>query len=271
MTKENKCKKIVLKFLLYFVITLALSAFLIWSYYTTLFNTAFYTVTKLFCEISAIFLIWFLLKYLYSIIRKKEKPVAGTLTQSFFEECLKNKTDLFLLLFLVIIIVNIFTNPFFRYEIGYHHLETEPLGSRYAYYVIAESSAGKEYTLPAEVVFSYDSDPDIRYDHTVFDYKEKEEYYDTFIVQRVYFSNGGYLFFEDGLIFKKPNEKISDVDQNGKDWEITLTDRYTKSDMITEYNSLTKSDFIFYCTTIIFAFAEWLLQLTARFKFKSFI
>ena len=84
MTKENKYKKIVLKFLLYFVITLALSAFLIWSYYTTLFNTVFYTATKLFCEISALFLIWFLLKYVYTTIRKKEKPVAGTFTRSFF-------------------------------------------------------------------------------------------------------------------------------------------------------------------------------------------
>ncbi len=149
---------------------------------------------------------------------------------------------------LSIILTLIFTNPFFLKAIDYHRLEKEPNGSICSYYVIAENNKEKKYTLPAEVLISFTSENVERYNGATFNYDNYTEYKDEFIVTRIYFKNGGYLYFEDALSFSKPNQKAYGTDQSGRDWDITLTNRHIKNQYIKEYFPLKTTTLIHYST-----------------------
>ena len=85
---------------------------------------------------------------------------------------------------------------------------------RAKYYVnlFSETSKSKNYRLVADVHV---------YQETEEGYDDKSHTYKVISIERVYFNNGGYLYFDDCLA--KIGEKTYCTDQNGKDWYIELT------------------------------------------------
>lgn len=240
-----------------------LAAVLLLFYYFSTDDNFIYSVANIFCQLCAISCIVYVISNIYRSVRKKAKSDSGSALISLFGD----KFYVFTTVTLSILIVYIFASPNFQQLINYHHLKREPVGGTYAYYVIATSDNSQEYTLPAAVSISYEPDADLRYNHNTFDYEEKTTYSDAFIVNRIYFKNGGYLYFEDPLIFSKPNEVIYATDQNARDWEIELTDNYTKSEFIKEYNPLDKFDYLFHICVTMLAFVQYILWYRALIKF----
>lgn len=235
------------------VITAILSVLLILIDYLISSRTDIYTISKIFCQFCALSFLIPIFRKIKTIVSKNASTNGNS--QSFFEE----KSFWIPAITLSLIIVYIFTSPFFRQFTGYHRLQKEPVGAVRAYYVIAENKKGKEYTLPAEVGVSYDTDTDLKYNPTTFTDEETTSYFDLFLISRVYFKNGGYLYFEDPLVFSKPGDKAIGYDQSDKKWHITLTDRYVKNSNIKERNPYDLKDFIFWVSVFALAFIQWIL------------
>ena len=123
----------------------------------------------------------------------------------------------FVIVFICAVIVILFSNSYFVTLLGSKDLRTMPSGT-YCYYVEATSEHDKTYTLPAKVE------------------KINSNYYQ---VHNVYFKNGGYLYFEDSEYIKYKTTDYAH-DQNGKSWDIKLTNKKTSHSMIEE----TKPKFI---------------------------
>lgn len=84
----------------------------------------------------------------------------------------------------------------------------------YCYYVIASpEDYAKTYTLPAKI-------------------KKTDGNY---VVQNVYFSNGGYLYLNSGEYIDF-NDSVDYCDQNGDIWEIELTNNKASHSKVHEYN-----------------------------------
>ena len=239
-----------------FVMPIPLSAFLLLVYYFASKGNLMYVISKIYCILCALFLAVSVIENIYRTIRKKTIPKSD----SFHSYYTGRYFYLIPIITISLLFVYIFTSPFFHQLVNYHRLEREPQGAKYAYYVIAENEKGKEYTLPAEVIISYDKSQEINYNPAIFDYEENTESSDLFLVRRVYFDNGGYLYFEDPLAFSKPDEKLSEIDQDGRLWKITLTDRYTTNEYIEEYFPLETKDFIFFIGIIVLVIIQTVLS-----------
>lgn len=108
----------------------------------------------------------------------------------------------------------LFSNNYFWALIGSKDIRTLPSGT-YCYYVYATNKKDKTYTLPANIE------------------KINDDYY---IVNNVYFKNGGYLYFEDCDYFKYGKKEYT-CDQNGNGWYIELTNNKTVHKKVKETNS----------------------------------
>ena len=107
--------------------------------------------------------------------------------------------------------VILFSNAQFVTMLGSRDIRTMPEGT-YCYYVKTTNEKGKTYTLPAKIQ------------------KINGTYYD---IDNVYFKNGGYLYFEDSEYIEY-SETLSTYDQNGKDWDIKLTNHKCSHDKVEE-------------------------------------
>lgn len=111
------------------------------------------------------------------------------------------------------ILVLVVSNSALLYYCGYDDLRIAPEGT-YCYYVKATGENGSTYTLPAKI--------------------EKIE--KDFYVHNIYFNNGGYLYFDSGD-YVSFDDKVSNYDQNGKEWKIELTNNKTTHPMVKESNN----------------------------------
>lgn len=117
----------------------------------------------------------------------------------------------FITVFVLSAIVILFSNSYFVTLLGSKDLRTMPEGT-YCYYVEATSEYNKTYTLPAKIE------------------KINSNYYQ---VENVYFKNGGYLYFEDNDLIEF-TDKNNAYDQNGKEWNIKITNKKSFHDKVIE-------------------------------------
>lgn len=235
--------------------SLIIGLILIMIYYFFDDSTKIYTISKLAVVVFAISLICYVVKAMCCKSFKKRIPKAG---QSIIQ-VLDAKAFLWPVIANALIITSIFVNPFFQSLIDYHKLSKEPFGGTYAYYVVAKSKTEKEYTLPAEVHISYSEDS--RTTDSIIGEMEESFYQNSYIIKRIYFKNGGYLYFEDGIEFNKPTEIQSCIDQNENSWDIKLTDKHTNFNLIKEQNPFNKKDGAFYALTTVLALVQCILWL----------
>ena len=239
-------------------LSLLASALLILVYYFVLSDVLLYTFASIIVYAFALSVLWLVIKKVYCHIRGRKTPKAGEQIKKDFGEYQKHVWLVPVIAF-SLIMTFLFASPYFQQAIGYHRLGKEPIGGKYAYYVIASYKEDKEYTLPAEVYISYTEDQETSYSPNYLDEVTRTVYSDAFTVSKVFFKNGGYLYFEEPLVFANPNEMESGRDQSGRRWGITLTDRYLEHEQIKEHFPLDKGDFVSFAAKIVLALIQWLL------------
>ena len=124
-------------------------------------------------------------------------------------------------------------SPTVHQLVGIHDLELKPQGT-YCFYVEAHREGGNTYILPAEVAVVKET----------FEVSEtKSETHTYFFIQRVFFSNGGWLDTDDG------NSDIIDeaslfYDDDNK-WELTLLNEHAYSPLVKETDNADWLDITF--------------------------
>jgi hypothetical protein len=133
----------------------------------------------------------------------REKPTENI--QVFLSLCNKNHLS-FIIGGLVIVLLSAFSCTTIREIIGYDNIGLKPDGE-YCYFVNL-SNGRKTYTLPAKIYID-----------------SSEENRKTYDVSTVYWSNGGYLYFDNDDYISDFHEKISTYDQNDNKWEINIINK----------------------------------------------
>lgn len=126
------------------------------------------------------------------------------------------------LLLTAAILATLITKPAIHQLVGIHNLELKPEGV-YCFYVDAYSYGNKTYTLPAKVRV-------IKDDHDI-DYQ----------IERVYFSNGGWLNTEN-TDRTEVREPFYFEDAQGKEWELMLLNKHAYSPYVKETDNATPRD-----------------------------
>lgn len=139
-------------------------------------------------------------------------------------------------LFVLCLLICVFSNRSFYRWVGCDDIRTMPAGE-YCYYVEVNREYGSTYTLPAKIEVSQDG-----YTVTDADGNEHTRTYSAYRLITVYFNNGGYLRV-DGEEFEL-DEPFSFFDQNDEYWECTFTNRRCSDAPFDETNDVSDWDII---------------------------
>jgi len=137
------------------------------------------------------------------------------------------------IILIVVAIAMLNTNPAVHQLVGVNNLELKPEGT-YCFYVEAMRDGGRTYTLPAQ----------IRVENETHDVGEgKTRTYRHYYIERVFFSNGGYLDTVD-TDSVDINESTSYYD--GEDyWSLVLLNEHAYSPNVEETNNATWPEILF--------------------------
>lgn len=132
------------------------------------------------------------------------------------------------------------TNTAVHQMVGIHNLELLPEGT-YCFYVQACQYGGKTYTLPAQIEIEKES---------VEVSDEKSKTYTYYYIEKVYFSNGGYIDADDG-----EHDRIGKTsylyDSNDDEWELVLLNEHAYSPYISETNNAQWIDILFLMINVL--------------------
>ena len=117
--------------------------------------------------------------------------------------------------------------------VGIHNLKLKPEGT-YCFYVEAYRSGGKTYTLPAQIKVEKER---------VEVGEEKSKTYIRYYIEKVFFSNGGWLDAHDHgpVEISKPAHYIVGGDE---EWTLTLLNEHAYSPEVTETDNAQWSDIL---------------------------
>ena len=211
----------------------------------------FVVVIIFFCSLGILFS---MIKSLIFRILKKECNDS----KEVFNE-LKNLSEknifLYTLFFVVIIFITVITSTEIMYYLGKRDLKDLPYGT-YTYYIkMKKVSSGKSYTEPAIITkdsFCYDID----------DGHESCE--PLYLVERVYFANGGYITFDDeNEINLYDYSEV--IDHKGNEYEMILLDKHAYIEGVIESHPQF-SDMIFVIYLLIIELICWLYPLFLTIK-----
>lgn len=124
------------------------------------------------------------------------------------------------------LIALLLTNSAIHQLVGINNLNIEPDGT-YCFYVAATKNGEKTYTLPAQIR--------VEEEHEEVD-ERTEKIYRYYFIERVYFSNGGYLDTED-LDAVKIDEPAIFYDNSDNEWELILLNKHAYTPEIKETNN----------------------------------
>lgn len=130
------------------------------------------------------------------------------------------------ILIIVSSIALLLTNPAIHQLVGINNLKIKPEGT-YCFYVEATRNGEKTYTLPARVrVEEYREDEDER----------RVRVYRYYYIERIYFSNGGFLDTED-LDAVSINKPTVFYDDNDNEWKLILLNEHSYTPEVKESNN----------------------------------
>lgn len=143
-----------------------------------------------------------------------------------------NKTRMILIIALLAAIV---TNTALHQLVGIHNLHLKPEGT-YCFYVEAKRNGGKTYTLPAQISIERETE-DVS--------DEKTKTFTYYYIEKVYFSNGGWLDTS-GNEPVEIGESSYHYDYETEDeWELVLLNEHAYSPYVTETNNADWIDITF--------------------------
>ncbi len=221
------------------IYSIPVSAVLIVLYYGASANLI-YNATNIMCQGLALIFLW----NVFQRLRRKVCEVNYD-----FLSILKKW--LFTALSVCVTVV-LFCSPCFASMIDYHKLGLEPTGARCGYAVLAENQKHKTYTLEAEVYVGSAEEMDFEYDYNTAGYEERSKTVKEYYVSRIYFSNGGYLRFEEPLIFRGVNDTCAGVAQKGDEWDVTLLDSYI-GNQVNARSPLDVFDYVIWICSMLFS------------------
>lgn len=118
------------------------------------------------------------------------------------------------------------TNSAIHQLVGVNNIRIKPEGT-YCFYVEATRNGSKTYTLPAQIrIEEYEEDEDER----------TKRVYRYYYIERVYFSNGGYLDTED-LDDVSINNPTVFYDNDDNEWELVLLNEHAYTPEVKETNN----------------------------------
>ena len=123
------------------------------------------------------------------------------------------------------------TNTTIHQFVGINNLKLKPEGT-YCFYVEATRNYGKTYTLPAQIRIEKESE-EVG--------EGKERTYTYYYIEKVIFSNGGYLNTED-LERVEIDESSYFYDDEDNEWELILLNEHAYSPNVKETNNATWFD-----------------------------
>lgn len=129
-------------------------------------------------------------------------------------------------LIIVSAIALLLTNPAIHQLVGINNIRIKPVGT-YCFYVEATRNGSKTYTLPAQIrIEEYDEDED----------EGRVRVYRYYYIERVYFSNGGYLDTDylDDVDINKP---AVFYDDDNNEWELVLLNEHAYTPEVKETNN----------------------------------
>ena len=146
----------------------------------------------------------------------------------------QNFAGSFTKVFLIVsLIATLITNTTIHHLVGIHNLKLKPEGT-YCFYVEAQSYGGKTYTLPAQIRVEKETD----------EVNDKRKTYTYYYIEKVFFSNGGWLNTEDN----EPvyiNEPSYHYESGGDEWELVLLNEHAYSPYVEETNNASWLDMTF--------------------------
>ena len=128
-------------------------------------------------------------------------------------------------LIIVSLIALLLTNPVIHQLVGINNLKINPAGT-YCFYVEAKKNGAKTYTLPAQ----------IRIEEIGKEEHEKERIYRYYYIEKVFFSNGGWLDTSD-LDSVELNDAVYFYDDNEDEWKLTLLNKHAYTPEVKETNN----------------------------------
>ena len=133
-------------------------------------------------------------------------------------------------LLIISLLATIITSTTVHQLIGIHNLEIKPEGT-YCFYVEATRSGGKTYTLPAQIRVEKETEEVA---------EGKSRTYTYYYVEKVFFSNGGWLDFEheDSVDINDTTLMCNDEDE----WRIRLLNEHAYSPYVTETSNAESDD-----------------------------
>ena len=128
------------------------------------------------------------------------------------------------ILIIASMIALLLTNPAVHQLVGINNLRIKPEGT-YCFYVEATRNGDKTYTLPARIRIEEDREDE-----------DERRIYRYYYIERVYFSNGGFLDTED-LDAVSINKPTVFYDDNENKWEFVLLNEHSYTPEIKETNN----------------------------------
>lgn len=205
---------------------------------------------KVTAAIGSVFGIGSLIAYIYNLIKsiRYKNPYTIYDTLSLFkEEGFKNSWRICVIIFLIFsMFAIVFTNAAAQELLGINDIEFKSSGT-YCYLVKIENNK-YEYVLPGQIRIENDS---VEYEYGL---ETHTRHYTNYYIEKVHFSNGGYLYFNDFDV--EPGIRATEYDQNGNEWICTLLNKHAYSPNIDETTHLSTKNIcflIFELASIIFA------------------
>jgi hypothetical protein len=103
-------------------------------------------------------------------------------------------------------------------EIGSFFEAPRPYTTQYYVYLFSERNSVKNYRLPADLNIDNDCEND----------GETSTCFDLVSLEKAYFPNGGYLYFNDCILDMKKDSSSSCIDQDGVSWNIQFKNEKVK-------------------------------------------
>lgn len=215
----------------FFLLSVLIAGGCITVHYTFKLGTLISTISGLICVICSLVLLGYFIMVVVNHIRGYENEPAGSAVYDY--------APWPHVILLICILVHFFCSSCFAQIIGFHRLDIEPFGSVCCYYVEAENESGKTYALPAKITIDSSSHDTIDSNGEIKIVTRRE-----YIINNVFFYNGGYLYFDAGKGLSEAGDFFTAADQSGEVWRIRLTDKRAFSYFFEEISGLTLWDYI---------------------------
>ena len=186
--------------------------------------------SRLVSLVALIMVVWYIWNAVRSIFNKERTRLSEWFETAKLDMQRNGNQHRWALVLACSMLAYLITNSTVHQLVGVHNLELKPNGT-YCFYVEATRSGGKTYTLPAQIRVEKETEEVA---------EGKSRTYTYYYVEKVFFSNGGWLDFEheDSVDINDTTLMCNDEDE----WRIRLLNEHAYSPYVTETSNAESDD-----------------------------